>query len=155
MGKNTKKRTKLTFIGQKEEMNGHNKDAMPRKQCYQEEPGSGPGENIFKKGPCRDVSGGPPRALPFSCFLSCSAMVAISHSLSVCMTASSVGSTNSFHTLLLCLLAPTRNMNSFCFPGSRKKHRKNLQGSTSLANTGFLEAEDQNELAVLHQSLSK
>lgn len=155
MGKNTKKRTKLTFIGQKEEMNGHNNDAMPRKQCYQEEPGSGPGENIFKKGPCRDVSGGPPRALPFSCFLSCSAMVAISHSLSVCMTASSVGSTNSFHTLLLCLLAPKRNMDSFCFPGSRKKHRKNLQGSTSLANTGFLEAEDQNELAVLHQSLSK
>ena len=39
-------------------MNDHNNDAIPRKQCYQEEPGSGLGENIFKKGPCRDVSGG-------------------------------------------------------------------------------------------------
>ena len=94
-------------------------------------------------------------SLPFLCFLSCSTMVAISHSLSVRITASSVGSPNSFHTLLLCLLAPKRNMDSFCFPGSRKKHRKDLQGSTSLANAGFLEAEDQNELAVLHQSLSK
>ena len=144
-------------------MNDHNNDAIPRKQCYQEEPGSGPGENIFKKGPCRDVSGGlraemcqvASVSLPFLCFLSCSAMVAISHSLSVRITASSVGSPNSFHTLLLCLLAPKRNMDSFCFPGSRKKHRKDLQGSTSLANAGFLEAEDQNELAVLHQSLSK
>lgn len=135
-------------------MNDHNNDVIPRKQCYQEEPGSGPDANISKKGPSRDVSGGL-RELPSLCFLSCSAMVAISHSLSVRITASSVGSPNCFHTLLLRLLAPKRNMDSFCFPGSKKKQRKNLQGSTSLANAGFLEAEDQNELAVLHQSLSK
>ena len=95
-------------------------------------------------------------ALPFLCFLSCSAMVATSHFLSVCITASSVGSTNSFHTYsLLCLLVPKGNMNSFCFPGSRKKQRKKLQGNTSLENTGFLAVEDQSELVVLHQSLSE